>query len=140
MIRQAVNVTEAKDIKDFMLYAKTWIKCLHGHHATEEEVAFPLIEDETGVSGIMDANIAQHDTFGPCVDRFSEYVSAVSEKKLAYDADKFVELIAGFAHILTTHLNDEINTILSLKNYDIDWEHCNKRITHHAIQSLDMVS
>src|SRR5271156_4891043 len=101
MTRQGVNVTEAKDIEDFMLYAKTWIKCLHGHHATGEGVAFPLLEDETGVSGIMDANIVQHDAFSPGIDRFSEYVNAVFEKEAAYDDHKFVKLIENFTPILT---------------------------------------
>lgn len=140
MARQAPMVTEPQDVEDFMLYAKTWIKCLHGHHALEEEVTFPLIEAETGVDGIMEANIVQHEAFGPGLDAFSEYVKAVLGKTTAYDGHKFVKLIAGFATLLTTHLRDEINTILSLERYDIDWGKCNKRTTDHAIKSLDMVS
>jgi hemerythrin-like domain-containing protein len=133
-------VIEPKDVEEFMLYAKTWVKNLHGHHGTEEEVAFPLIEDQTRVDGIMNANIVQHEAFGPGVDKFSEYIEAVLDNKSAYDDRKFVELIDDFAIILTAHLADEINTILSLERYEIDWDLCNKRITDHAIQTLNMVS
>lgn len=88
----------------------------------------------------MNANIVQHEAFRPGIDAFSEYVEAVLNKTSAYDGHKQVELIASFATLLTTHLKDEINTILNLEQYDIDWDKCNKRITDYAIQSLDMVS
>jgi hypothetical protein len=88
----------------------------------------------------MDTSIVQHDAFGPGVDGFSDYIEAVSESKIKYDGNKFVELIIDFATILTTYLSDEINTLVTLERYDIDWGHCNKWITEHAIQSLDVVS
>lgn len=48
------------DVPDFIGYCLSWYETVKGHHDSEEEVLFPLIEEATGVQGIMDDDKAEH--------------------------------------------------------------------------------
>lgn len=68
----------------------------------------------------MAANVVQHHEFAPGFDIFVKYVKDCSDDKSEerFEADKFRQLIDGFAPKLTLHLADEILTLLSLDEYD----------------------
>lgn len=68
----------------------------------------------------MAANVVQHHEFAPGFEIFVKYVKDCLDTKSAerFQADKFRELIDGFAPKLTLHLADEILTLLSLDKYD----------------------
>lgn len=68
----------------------------------------------------MAANVVQHHEFAPGFEIFIKYVKDCLDTKSAerFQADKFRELIDGFAPKLTLHLSDEIPTLLSMDKYD----------------------
>lgn len=68
----------------------------------------------------MAANVVQHHEFAPGFDIFVTYVKDCLDNKSEerFGADKFRQLIDGFAPKLTLHLADEIPTLLSLDKYD----------------------
>ena len=52
-----------RDIPDFLSYCLAWYETVKGHHDSEEAVLFPMIEEATGVKGIMEGDIAEHGQF-----------------------------------------------------------------------------
>ncbi|OAF61550.1 hypothetical protein VC83_02179 [Pseudogymnoascus destructans] len=68
------------------------------HHECEEEILFPGFERESGVEGMMAANVVQHHEFAPSLDIWGSST--------------------GFAPELTLHLAYEIPTLPSLDKYD----------------------
>lgn len=68
----------------------------------------------------MATNVVQHHEFAPAFDVFVKYVKDCQDDKSKerFAADKFRQLIDGFAPKLTLHLADEIPTLLSLDKYD----------------------
>ncbi|KFY49991.1 hypothetical protein V495_00385 [Pseudogymnoascus sp. VKM F-4514 (FW-929)] len=120
MYLQAPYLKSEADNRDILLYAKFWIEWIHHHHECEEEILFPGFERVSGVEGMMAANVVQHHEFTPGFDIFVKYVKDCLDDKSEerFAADKFRQLIDGFAPKLTLHLADEIPTLLSLDKYD----------------------
>ena len=50
----------SKDVPDFVQYCLSWYEVVRGHHHSEEQLLFPLIEEGTGVKGIMDDDVKEH--------------------------------------------------------------------------------
>lgn len=115
---QAPYVSSPKDIKDFLHLVKLWHDELEHHHTTEEECFFPAIEKVTGEKGVMEGNIEQHHQFEPGLEALKKY--ALETKIEDYTADDLRAVIDSFGTILQTHLNEEIETLLSLDKYDSD--------------------
>jgi hypothetical protein len=88
------------------------------HHEGEETVFFPRVETATGVKGIMEVNIEQHHAFHVPLEIWKQYAEACKNGSEKFDAAKFRSLIDAFAPILTTHLTDEIPTLLALDKYE----------------------
>jgi hypothetical protein len=90
------------------------------HHEGEETVLFPEIEKITGETGIMEKNIEQHHAFLPGLEAWTKYISECRKNEGSeFDAARFTKLIDGFAPQLTTHLAEEIPTLLALDKYNI---------------------
>ncbi|KAF2022775.1 hypothetical protein EK21DRAFT_82445 [Setomelanomma holmii] len=119
---QAPNITNATDIADFLLYTQAWADTVHHHHSSEEELFFPVVKELAAKSGIsedvMEPNVEQHHAFEPQVKAMIDWVAEVSDGKKEWDAKKLITLIDGFAETLTTHLHDEIKTLLKLEKCD----------------------
>lgn len=79
---------------------------------------FPDVEAYTGEKGIMEKNVLQHEAFHPGLDEFRKYV--FETKVEDYDGKKLRAIMDGFGHILMTHLNEEIETLLGLEKYGGD--------------------
>lgn len=74
------------------------------------------VEEATGRKGIMVGNIEQHHMFEPGLEALGKYAMTTTVQE--YDGKKLQEVIDSFAPILTTHLAEEIGTLLSLEKYD----------------------
>ena len=133
MLNQAYSVASPKDIKDFLEYSISFCVLIHEHHEFEEVFFFPLMENVTGVPGILDGNVVQHEEFLPKIHNFDIYCKQVLLEVKKYDAKKFVELLEVFATLLMTHLADEIGTITQLDQYTIDWDVIGKRVVDYAV-------
>ncbi|KIM92979.1 hypothetical protein OIDMADRAFT_46480 [Oidiodendron maius Zn] len=137
MILQAGNVKEPSDVRDFMTYAQTWVHTVHEHHKSEETIAFPFFEKETGENGIMNRNIDQHKGFSLGLDLFAAYINEIQREEVDYSGIKFKELIAAFDSHLIKHLTEEIPTITGLGKYKVNWKQYNKIMTDHAVKAAD---
>jgi hemerythrin-like domain-containing protein len=113
---QALHVKSKEDIRDFLAYIKHWHDELEHHHSVEEDHFFPRIEALAGVPGIMEGNVEQHNAFEPGLKALGEYATSTSVEE--YDGKKVQSIIDDFGHILSTHLADEIPTLLDLERYD----------------------
>lgn len=113
---QAPHVSSPKDIKDFLLYTKFWCGWIEEHHDVEEASLFPQIEEVSGVVGLMEANVSQHNAFMGGLKELDTY--AKETKVQDYDGSKIVGIIDSFGEVFSEHLADEIQTLLKLDQYD----------------------
>ena len=81
----------------------------------EEEYFFPLIEEYTGEKGIMETNVNQHAAFQAGVERFRSYVFETTPE--VYDGGTLKEIVDSFGPVLTTHLTEEISSLLALDKF-----------------------
>ena len=138
---QAPNVKNPADVADFLTYMHAWSLFLHMHHETEEVVVFPLLEEAIGIKGFMEKNVEQHAAFGKGMGEYDEYVKACQEGREKFDGEKVRNIVGEFGEMLTSHLTDEIGTLLSLEehNHKIDWPDCNKKVQKKAVAEGDTV-
>jgi Hemerythrin HHE cation binding domain len=120
-------------------FTKCWLEFLHEHHETEEEIFFPEVDKMTmaitGEKGLMETNVAQHRQFDVGLAEMTTYIEAVQqgEKDIEFDGKKFQNIIERFGAVFTTHLTDEIPTLVSLQRFgdkfDVDelWEKVGKQ-------------
>ena len=113
---QAPHIQPA-DMKPFANYVLGWCHGLHSHHDGEETMFFPAIEKMTGEPGVMDTNVEQHKRFHDGLEQLQAYAGDVVAGKEAYDGGRVVGIIDAFGPALIQHLNDEIPTILGLRQY-----------------------
>ncbi|KAF2749666.1 hypothetical protein M011DRAFT_475018 [Sporormia fimetaria CBS 119925] len=99
---------------NYMLAAYTGLKA---HHEGEESFFFPELERITGEKDLMDANISQHADFHSGFEAFGKWLQELKNGREIYDGDKCVRLLDAFIGPLSSHLNDEISTILQLSKY-----------------------
>ncbi|KAG4441208.1 hypothetical protein IFR05_003326 [Cadophora sp. M221] len=105
------------DHSSFISYCKCWAELLDEHHDMEEAVLFPEIEAKTGELGIMDGNVEQHHAFLPGLTAFKNYLATTSTSPDTFSGTHLNRVISSFAPALTTHLADEIPSLLSLSQF-----------------------
>ncbi|KAF2492128.1 hypothetical protein BU16DRAFT_551840 [Lophium mytilinum] len=102
----------------FLSYCKASFDGLAAHHMGEETHAFPAIEEATGQKGLMGVNVAQHEAFHDGLHKWGAYISTLLAGDVAaFDAKTMLAIMDTFLEPLTTHLNDEIPTLLALREY-----------------------
>ncbi len=114
--QQCIFVKAPKDIQDLLQYTTFWCDWIHEHHDGEESSFFPKVEKITGVKGLMEVNVAQHHAFMDGLEELHRYVKETKAEE--YDGMKLRGIIDGFGGKLTTHLNEEIETLSGLKMFD----------------------
>lgn len=67
----------------------------------------------------MERNVEQHEAFLPVLDTFGQYVQDCLNKTKKFDSKEFIRLIDAFAPVLSTHLKEEIDTLLALGKYNV---------------------
>ena len=113
---QAPHVRSPQDIRDFLFFCLAWIKTVEHHHDTEENTLFPALENFTKQPGIMKGNTQQHQGFLPELHNFADYVQRTGAE--SFSSDSLRGFVDSFAPALTTHLREEIDTLLELDGYD----------------------
>lgn len=113
---QAPNVTNPTDIKDFLFYCNCWYKTVEHHHNYEETLFFPEVERIAKKPGLMQQNVEQHHAFHPGFHRFRDFSEQTVPEK--YDATVLRGIMDDFSMILSKHLAEEIDTLLSLNDCD----------------------
>ncbi|RDW64605.1 hypothetical protein BP6252_10256 [Coleophoma cylindrospora] len=137
---QAPNISLEQDIKDFCTFMYAWSLTLHVHHDNEESLGFPLLEEMTGVKGLLDINVQQHRLFDEGLKSFDLYVARVKDGSEKYDGAHVRQLIDKLAPPLFEHLAAEVLTMEALKEHDakIDWVNYNKKIEEHSVKGSEM--
>ncbi|KAL9114710.1 MAG: hypothetical protein Q9227_001388 [Pyrenula ochraceoflavens] len=95
-----------------LLYCQTVCDFLRLHHETEEEFFFPAIEKASGVRGLMDGNIKQHEAFERQVIRLADYAKNATCE--SFQPREIRGLIEEMVDPLEHHLHDEIPSLLDL--------------------------
>ncbi|KAG8741192.1 hypothetical protein FRC10_003186 [Ceratobasidium sp. 414] len=111
IIHHAPNITPG-EVPSFMKYCNSVVAMIHEHHATEEEVVFPVFEEKLG-KGAMDANITQHQDFMPKFHEWADVCKTILAKKAEYKPAEFIKLMRESTDVLAVHLVDEIPTMES---------------------------
>jgi hemerythrin-like domain-containing protein len=139
MLIQAPFISSPIDTKDFVDYALSFCVLIHEHHNTEEVLVSPLIEDATGLPGIMDKIVVQHEAFIPKLHDFKNYLVQIKLGVRKYDAKKFVALLNSFAGLMVEHLTEEVLMLVEMEKYAIDWKPINERAVKLAVETVDKV-
>ena len=79
---------------------------------------FPGFERVAGKPGFMKREVEQHHAFEPELKKLRQYAAA--GKADVYDSTELQGIIDGFAGILQQHLQDEISTLLELRDCNSD--------------------
>jgi hemerythrin-like domain-containing protein len=105
--------------KSFVSYCIATYEGLMAHHDGEEDFLFPEMERLTGEKGLMDANISQHEKFHSGLESWIEYLRNVQQNPNSntFSGEKCRALMNAFIDPLSTHLADEIPTLLSLSRF-----------------------
>jgi hypothetical protein len=112
---QCPYVTKHEDIADLLFYTKTLVITIDAHHDSEEKYLFPDLAAYTKNPKIMAINQAQHASFHGGLEKLGEYCIKTSPADYSYVT--FRRMIDAFATQLFKHLNEEIPTILALRQY-----------------------
>ncbi|PCG88381.1 Hypothetical protein PENO1_110580 [Penicillium occitanis (nom. inval.)] len=112
---QCPYVTKHEDIADLLFYTKTLVITIDAHHDSEEKYLFPDLAAYTKNPKIMAINQAQHASFHGGLEKLGEYCIKTSPADYSYVT--FRGMIDAFATQLFKHLNEEIPTILALRQY-----------------------
>ncbi|OBT76665.1 hypothetical protein VF21_03932 [Pseudogymnoascus sp. 05NY08] len=112
---QAPHV-KPEDYKDFIGYSLCWYQMITNHHRGEEDRLFPQIEEKTE-KGLMEVNVEQHHEFEAGIESYNTYLQSLLPTGTSFSAPKLLAIIDSFAPALTTHLADEIPSLLSLRRY-----------------------
>lgn len=136
-----IDVNNKQDIEDFLGYISSWSYAIHAHHESEEEVAFPLLDEEIGIENYMEPNKEQHEAFGPGFKEFDAYIQDIKDGKEPYDGAKIKEVLDKFASILVNHLVEEVVFMEGLERYEdkVNWVKYRKAVGDHAVKSANTV-
>jgi hemerythrin-like domain-containing protein len=114
-----------QEASDFLSYCRIVYEFIHSHQCHEESFFFPTIERETGISGLMDENIAQHKAMDSGLEAFRSYAEKTPSS--SYSGVTLRSIIDSFAPAFESHNHAEISTILSLHS----------KISSSALQKID---
>lgn len=139
VILQYQQVTQPKDITDFLIYCQCFHETVHHHHHFEETYFFPDIEAYTQEKGIMEKNVEQHHAFEEGLKKFGEYVYSTTPE--TWDRETFKEIIDSFTPALAIHLRDEIPTLLALDKFGPEklkkaWDDTEKKVLAGVIDPV----
>lgn len=130
-----------------MLFCASFSIVLRSHHATEENVYFPLLESMVSTSnkGVSLQNHNEHETFLPGLAAFDAFAEKFKdgeceEGKVAFDGQELRGIIDDFGPKLETHLHHEVKLLESLaEDASIDWSTLGKAMAAESKRTADRV-
>jgi hemerythrin-like domain-containing protein len=125
VVRQAPYVDDAskpdyntQNVKDLLFYVQAWCRNLDHHHSVEENTFFPLVEEATGVVGLMDDLEVEHEEFHGGVVALQRYAENMYARPDDYRWATMRTIISGFAPALINHLHAEIDFLLKMEKFE----------------------
>ncbi|KAF5367953.1 hypothetical protein D9758_004513 [Tetrapyrgos nigripes] len=98
---------EKDDFQNYVDYALLSAQFLIGHHDTEEQHLFPIIEKR--IPGSMEHNEAQHQSFLKELGQLVDYLK--SARPETFDATKYRAQVDAMLLAMVEHLADELDTL-----------------------------
>jgi hemerythrin-like domain-containing protein len=133
-----------QDVRDLLFYTKTWCRNLDHHHHIEKTTFFPLVEQATGIVGLMDDLEVEHEEFHPGVIALQQYVEHVYERPQIYRWATMRTTIRAFAPALINHLHAEIDFLLNMDKFEgADLRQCwmeSSKVAEKVDNTSDFVS
>jgi hemerythrin-like domain-containing protein len=110
---QALEIVPGtQNAADFLAYCGIVFEFMHHHHVMEDRHYFPDIERVTGIPGLMEGNIKQHEELDMYVQALGRYAETTTSDR--YNAHDLLRLIEKMVRPYEDHMNAEIQTILNL--------------------------
>ncbi|KAF2164438.1 hypothetical protein M409DRAFT_25315 [Zasmidium cellare ATCC 36951] len=112
---QAHLVRETQDIQDFQDLIYAWRKWVQAHHSLVDDAMFPMLADAAGRPGLLQESSDQHQEFVSGIDQLLELsLDQVS----GYSYRRVRGLINFFAPAMHRHFADEVEALVTLKEFD----------------------
>jgi len=109
------DLSDPKDISDFLFFLRSWAQWVSHHHVLEEERMFPLYEEVMKQPNFLQGNVEEHHIFQPVLQKLHAYGETKPED---YQASTVRSLIEEMAPSFREHLAQEITSLLSMAPYD----------------------
>jgi len=90
---------------------------LCAHHDGEEAYFFPDLERISGETGLMECNVAGHRDFETKFNAWGTWLQDCLSSAQPFTSTRNIELMDAFSPLLSTHLYDEIPTIIALRRF-----------------------
>ncbi|KAJ5805924.1 uncharacterized protein N7503_003526 [Penicillium pulvis] len=110
-----VDLSDPKDISDFLFFLRSWAGWVSHHHVLEEERMFPQFEEAMKQPNFLQGNVEEHHIFQPVLKKLLAYADIKPEE---YQASTVRSLIEEMAPSFREHLAHEITSLLSMAPYD----------------------
>jgi hemerythrin-like domain-containing protein len=114
---QAPLIHEPKDAADLFIFCKAWIMVIELHHKAEETTLFKDLEKYTYDDNLFASERDQHVHIHEGLDRFRKYITET--KPEAYQWNDLESVLDSFSAVLKTHLTDEIEVLLKLRDTSV---------------------
>ncbi|KAG6901359.1 hypothetical protein C0995_012972 [Termitomyces sp. Mi166 len=95
------------DLKNFLGYCGAWALSIESHHASEEEVVFPFLNQKMDFSGEK----MQHELIHASLDRILGLIVAAQADPAKFDAVALKNMMTELKEPLYTHLDEEVKHI-----------------------------
>lgn len=124
---------------NFLCYALATYNGLCAHHDGEETHFFPTIERLTGEKGLMDDNVQGHRDFDTAFTAWGTWLKACLSHTHPFSSARNIQLMDSFIPPLSTHLHDEIPSLLALSRFGdaLDLRALMKQEGDHVMGSMD---
>lgn len=109
------DLSDPKDISDFLFFLRSWAGWVSHHHVLEEERMFPQFEKAMKQPNFLQGNVEEHHIFQPILKKLLAYADTKPEE---YQASTVRSLIEEMAPSFREHLAHEITSLLSMAPYD----------------------
>jgi len=105
------------DLTNFMGYCEAWAVSIAGHHDSEEEVVFPVLNTKLDFSH----EIEQHKVIHHHLDEILDIIHKAKDDHSEFDPAKLKSLMTSFKEPLYQHLDEEIEHITpdKMKVFDV---------------------
>jgi hemerythrin-like domain-containing protein len=111
---QAPLIHDPTDVADLYIFCEAWIHLIHHHHSIEESTFFSELEQYTHNPELTAREREQHKIIHEGLDQLQKYVTETAPSD--YKWTDLETVFESFGSTLQTHLHEEVQMILDLKD------------------------
>jgi len=95
------------DLRNFLGYCEAWATGLEGHHASEEAIVFPFLQQKLDFTGELE----QHKIIHAGLDELLPYIRSAKTDTSKFDALQLKNMMLKIRDPLFQHLDEEVDHI-----------------------------